>query len=50
MRIGYRFNLREELREISGITLRHNLINIALLVLGAMLLGADLLVAAWRIH
>ena len=50
MRFGYRFNLREELREISGITLRHNLINIALLVLGAMLLVAALLGAAWRIH
>lgn len=43
MRIAYRIGLRNELREISGIPPRNNLINVSLLVFGSGLLGLDLL-------
>jgi hypothetical protein len=42
MRVAYRIGLRAELREISGIPPRNNLINIGLLFLGIALLTADL--------
>jgi hypothetical protein len=49
MRISYRFNLRTELREISRISTRDNLVSIMLLIGGAALLGADLLRGSWRL-
>ena len=47
MRVAYRVGLRDELREISGIPLRNNFINIGLLLCGIALLAADL-VARYR--
>jgi len=44
MRVAYRIGLRAELREISGIPSRNNFINIGLLLLGIVVLSADLVV------
>lgn len=43
MRVAYRFRLRRELAEISGIPPRHNLANIGLLLVGIAVLAGDLL-------
>lgn len=42
LRVIYRIGLRSELQEISGIPLRHNFVNIGLLLGGAVLLATDL--------